>query len=72
MITLTSVWRADCRVKADRTVRRNCQSPPERERWREQGNHEEEELGLKGQPTRLAGAPAVACEGDKSKLWFGE
>lgn len=24
MITLTSVWRAGCRVKADRTVRRNC------------------------------------------------
>lgn len=67
MITLTSVWRADCRVKADRAVRRDCHSPRERERWREQGNHEEEELGLKGQSTRFAEgpAPAVECEGDK-------
>lgn len=26
-------------------------------------------MGLKGQPTRLAEAPAVACEGDKALVW---
>lgn len=31
-------------------------------------------MGLKRKPTRFAEgpAPAVECEEDKSKLWFGE